>query len=33
MAAFNAAWADVHKSYEGKVWPKGLVERIRGTLR
>ena len=33
MAAFNAAWADVHKSYEGKVWPEGLVERIRGTLR
>jgi len=33
MAAFNAAWADIHKPFEGKVWPAGLVERIRATLR
>jgi tripartite ATP-independent transporter DctP family solute receptor len=29
IAAFRAAWKDVHKSYEGKVWPAGLVDRIR----
>ena len=28
-AAFEAAWKDVYKNYEGKVWPVGLVERIR----
>ncbi len=28
-AAFEKAWADVYKSYEGKVWPNGLVQRIR----
>ena len=28
-AAFNAAWADIPRRYEGKVWPAGLVERIR----
>jgi len=28
-AAFAAALADVHKEWEGKVWPDGLVERIR----
>lgn len=28
-AAFAAALADVHKEWEGKVWPEGLVERIR----
>ena len=33
MAAFNAAWADIHKPYEGKVWPAGLVERIRVSLK
>lgn len=29
VAAFRAAWKDVHKQYEGKVWPVGLVDRIR----
>jgi TRAP-type C4-dicarboxylate transport system substrate-binding protein len=28
-AAFAAALADVHKEWEGKVWPEGLVARIR----
>jgi tripartite ATP-independent transporter DctP family solute receptor len=28
-AAFQAAWGDVWKSYEGKVWPDGLVQKIR----
>lgn len=28
-AAFQKAWADIHKAYEGKVWPAGLVQRIR----
>lgn len=27
--AFRKAWADVHKAYEGKAWPEGLVQRIR----
>ncbi len=27
--AFRRAWADVHKQFEGKVWPEGLVDRIR----
>jgi tripartite ATP-independent transporter DctP family solute receptor len=27
--AFRKAWADVHRAYEGKVWPEGLVQRIR----
>lgn len=27
--AFRKAWADVHKAYEGKVWPEGLVQKIR----
>jgi tripartite ATP-independent transporter DctP family solute receptor len=31
--AFNAVWADVHKAYEGKVWPAGLVERIRAAQK
>jgi TRAP-type transport system periplasmic protein len=30
IAAFRAAWKDVHKPYEDKgVWPKGLVDKIR----
>ena len=29
VAAFRAAFKDVHKPYEGKVWPAGLVEKIR----
>jgi tripartite ATP-independent transporter DctP family solute receptor len=29
MAAFEAAWAGIPAAYEGKVWPAGLVERIR----
>jgi len=32
-AAFNAAWADIYQPYEGKVWPAGLVERIRSSSR
>jgi len=28
-AAFAAALADVYKSWDGKVWPAGLVDRIR----
>lgn len=28
-AAFEAALADIYKRFEGKVWPEGLVERIR----
>ena len=27
--AFAAALADVYKDFEGKVWPEGLVERVR----
>jgi TRAP-type C4-dicarboxylate transport system substrate-binding protein len=27
--AFRKALADVHKGFEGKVWPEGLVGRIR----
>ena len=29
IAAFRAAFKDVHKPYEGKVWPAGLVDKIR----
>lgn len=29
IAAFRAAFADAHKPYEGKVWPAGLVDKIR----
>jgi TRAP-type C4-dicarboxylate transport system substrate-binding protein len=29
MAAFEAAWAGIPAAYEGKMWPAGLVERIR----
>ena len=32
-AAFNAIWADIPTPYEGKVWPAGLVQRIRATQR
>jgi tripartite ATP-independent transporter DctP family solute receptor len=28
-AAFQKAWANVYRNYEGKVWPDGLVQRIR----
>lgn len=28
-AAFEKAWANIYKNYEGKVWPDGLVQRIR----
>lgn len=27
--AFRAALADVYKEFEGKIWPEGLVEKIR----
>ena len=30
LAAFKTAFANAHKAYEGKVWPEGLVDRIRG---
>ena len=29
VAAFRAAFKDVHRPYEGKVWPVGLVAKIR----
>jgi TRAP-type transport system periplasmic protein len=29
LAPWRAACADVHKPYEGKIWPEGLVEKIR----
>jgi tripartite ATP-independent transporter DctP family solute receptor len=32
-AAFARAWADIHKNYEGKVWPAGLVQRIRDSQK
>ena len=32
-AAFEAAWKDVYKNYEGKVWPVGLVERIKAAQK
>jgi len=32
-AAFEAAWKDVYKNYEGKVWPDGLVERIKAAQK
>jgi TRAP-type transport system periplasmic protein len=32
-AAFEAAWKDVYKSYEGKVWPAGLVDRIKAAQK
>ena len=32
-AAFEAAWKDVYKSYEGKVWPTGLVERLKAAQK
>lgn len=33
LAAFKEAWKDVHKPYEGKVWPTGLVEKIRAAQK
>jgi TRAP-type C4-dicarboxylate transport system substrate-binding protein len=32
-AAFEVAWKDVYKNYEGKVWPDGLVERIKAAQK
>jgi TRAP-type C4-dicarboxylate transport system substrate-binding protein len=32
-AAFEKAWANVYKSYEGKVWPDGLVARIKAAQK
>ena len=32
-AAFETAWKDVYKSYEGKVWPEGLVERLKAAQK
>jgi tripartite ATP-independent transporter DctP family solute receptor len=32
-AAFEKAWANVYKNYEGKVWPDGLVQRIRAAQK
>jgi tripartite ATP-independent transporter DctP family solute receptor len=31
--AFRRAWADLHKQFEGKLWPEGLVEKIRAMQR
>ena len=33
VSAFREAWKDVHKAYEGKVWPVGLVETIRAAQK
>lgn len=32
-AAFEKAWADVYKNYEGKVWPEGLVAKIKAAQK
>jgi tripartite ATP-independent transporter DctP family solute receptor len=32
-AAFEAAWKDVYKSYEGTAWPAGLVEQIKAAQK
>lgn len=32
-AAFEAAWKDVYKSYEGTIWPAGLVERLKAAQK
>jgi TRAP-type transport system periplasmic protein len=32
-AAFEAAWKDVYKSYEGTAWPPGLVDRIKAAQK
>ena len=32
-AAFEAAWKDVYKSYEGTAWPAGLVDRIKAAQK
>lgn len=33
IAAFREAWKDVHVPFEGKVWPAGLVDRIRAAQK
>jgi tripartite ATP-independent transporter DctP family solute receptor len=32
-AAFETAWKDVYKSYEGTAWPAGLVDRIKAAQK
>lgn len=32
-AAFEKAWADVYKNYEGTVWPEGLVAKVKAAQR
>ena len=32
-AAFEKAWSNVYKNYEGKVWPEGLVQRIKSAQK
>ncbi|HVY05808.1 MAG TPA: TRAP transporter substrate-binding protein [Burkholderiales bacterium] len=32
-AAFEHAWKDVYKSYEGKVWPDGLVAKLKAAQK
>jgi TRAP-type C4-dicarboxylate transport system substrate-binding protein len=32
-AAFETAWRDLYKRYEGTVWPDGLVARIQATQK
>jgi TRAP-type transport system periplasmic protein len=32
-AAFEAAWKDVYKTYEGKMWPEGLVARLKAAQK
>ena len=31
--AFETAWKDVYKSYEGTAWPTGLVDRIKAAQK
>jgi TRAP-type C4-dicarboxylate transport system substrate-binding protein len=32
-AAFEAAWKDIYKNYEGKVWPLGLEDKIKAAQK
>ena len=32
-AAFEKAWSNVYRNYEGKVWPDGLVQRIKAAQK
>ncbi len=32
-AAFERAWADIYRKYEGTVWPEGLVARVKAAQK